>query len=220
MRSLLTKAAPGAVLLAVTATPASPPATAVAAQQQGQQGCIAPDLVGVSLAKARHALSASGCGLQLRQLPGHGHFVTPAGPDERQLVGAQRPARGAHTRAVTLWLEPLCSQAAQPGPESRGPESEKGPTEIVAGLFLEGGPLRLGPRCRRAMTAAGTVTVATLSGQPVASRSVGAGSFAVFPLKPGRYVVSGTIGSATPAPRQVTVVARRETRLNLVSQIR
>ncbi len=187
------------------------------------KGCIAPDVVGVSLAMARDTLNASGCSLQLRQLPAHGHFVTPSEPDKRQLVGSQRPGKGARTSGVTLWLKPLCSQPAEPGPETVGPSSEKGPTELIAGLFLDGGPLRLAARCKPAKTAGGTLTVATSSGQVVAQRAVRPGSYGVFPLKPGSYVVSGTLGGASsaaqPRPRQVKVLAKHSTRLNLVVSI-
>ncbi len=215
MRPLLAKALGCAATLAAAAALSGALAPAGAAQQ----GCIAPDLLGVSLAKARHALAASGCALQLRQLPGHGHFVTPSSPDERQLVGAQRPPRGARAQSVTLWLKPLCSQTAAPGPETPGPTTEGGPTELVAGLFLKGGPLRLGPRCRHPSTAGGTLTVATTSGEIVASRTVTAGGFAVFPLKPGRYVVTGSTGASRPQPQHATVTAKHLTRLNLVAPL-
>jgi len=219
MRPALPRPVPLAVPLVLGAVASGAlPATTSAEQHD----CVAPEVVGVDLAMARQALSASGCATQIRQLPGHGRFVTPSAPDERQLVGKQRPDGGAHTQGVTLWLEPLCRQAAAPGPESRGPSSEKGPTELIAGLFLEGGPLQTSPRCRQASTAGGTLTIATTEGQLVASRTVRPGSFGVFPLRPGRYVVSGSLGAGgpEPQPRQVTVAAHRATRLNLVAPIR
>jgi len=186
--------------------------------------CVAPDVVGVSLAMARRALGDSGCAVTVRQLPAHGSYVTPASPDGRQLVARQRPAAGGRSQGVTVWVKPLCAQPANPGPPRRGPLSEKGPTELIAGLYLQGGPLQTSQSCRRGSSAAGTVTVSTAAGKLIARRSVRAGRFVIFPLAPGSYVVAGTLAgkagrSAQLPSAQVTLGARRTTRLNLVASI-
>jgi hypothetical protein len=202
-------------------------ATAAALQAGGgaeaaESTCVAPNVVGVNLALARRALGESGCAVTVRQLPAHGSYVTPASPDGRQVIARQRPASGARSGTVTVWVKPLCAQPASPGPAQRGPVSEKGPTELIAGLYVQGGPLQTSASCRRGSSAAGTVTVSTPGGKVIARRRVRAGRFGIFPLAPGSYVIGGTLagGHGTQlrsAP--VTLAARRTTRLNLVAQV-
>ncbi len=203
---------------AAIASGAVPGATAAHA---GSGGCIAPDVVGVSLSMARGALSVSGCAVQLHQLPAHGEYVTPESADGRQIVARQSPAKGARTAGVTVWLKPLCRQPEQPGPERRGPASNSGPTELIVGLYLRGGPPRTAPSCRRATPAEGTLTVSTPGGEVLVRRLVHAGRYGVFPLKPGRYVVIGSPSGAVPPPAQeITISARRTTHVNVVGAVR
>jgi hypothetical protein len=189
-------------------------------------GCVAPKVVGVSLAQARQALAASGCGVAVHQLPAHGRFVTPASPDGRQLVARQSPPAGAHARAVGVWVEPLCSQPTFPGPARPGAEQRTGPQSLVAGLYLSGGPLQRTPRCRAAHSEAGTLTVSTPSGAVIARRSVRGGRFAIFPLAPGTYVLEGRAaggaGKGRPAFPQATftISAHHTTLVNLVASVR
>lgn len=214
----------GRLALAAIVTGAALPA-AGGAEASSHAECVAPDVVGVSLAEARRTLRGSGCGVTIRQLPAHGRYVTPPSPDARQLVGRQRPSAGAHSQAVTVWVKPLCAQSALPGPDRVGPEQHKGPTELVAGLYLAGGPLRMTPHCRKALPEAGTVTVSTPSGTVIARRSVRDGRFAIFPLAPGSYVLDGALaggsGSARAAFPQTafTIAARRTTSVNLVASV-
>jgi hypothetical protein len=206
-----------ALVLAVVAGGGLPATTGA---QRSPSSCIAPDVVGVQLAMARHALEASGCTVQARQLPAHGQFVTPAGPEAQQLVAAQSPRPGSRTGQVTISLKPLCAQPAEPGPDVRGPISSRGPSELVAGLFLQGGPVRTAAHCRHGTSVAGTLTVSAPDGRLVAHRTVRAGRFAVFPLKPGRYTLLGSVavpGGPVPQPEQVTIARSRTTRLNLVA---
>ncbi len=207
-------------VLAVAAVPGA------AAAQGSQSGCRAPDVVGVSLASARAALGASGCQVLVRELPGHGEFVAPNTPQGRQIVARQSPRAGASTELVTIWLQPLCSQPAQPGPaQARAVTS--GPTELISGLFLLGGPARTSTQCRTGNPLAGTITVRRLAGgRAIASRAVREGRFAVFPLSPGRYEVQGSFADARQSgapietvPEPVTITAQRTTRLNLIGQI-
>jgi hypothetical protein len=187
--------------------------------------CVVPDVLGVSLAGARQALGASGCAVTIRQLPAHGRFVTPPSPDGRQLVARQSPPAGGHAQAVTVWVKPLCSQSALPGPAHRGAEERSGPAELIAGLYLEGGPLRQSPRCRTARSQAGTVTVSTPAGKRLVRRNVRDGRFAIFPLAPGSYVIEGVLAGqagarGTAFPRTAfTIAARRTTLLNLVVDV-
>jgi len=169
-------------------------------------------------------LAVSGCGLKIRQLPGHGAYQSPAEPDPRQLVGRQSPAPGTRASAVTVWLRPLCHQSAAPGPALSGPTAMHGPTRLVVGLFLAGGPLRTSTSCRAASPYAGTITVSAPDGRLVISRTVRQGRYAIFPLPPGRYQLSGSVADGGPpllaGPRAVTLESSNTTRINLTAQIK
>jgi len=210
-------AAPLALAALAVAGPVAPAAAGAAG------GCVTPQVVGVSLAAARRALGASGCPVVVRQLPGNGRYRAPSRPDERQIVARQAPPPGSRAAKVTVWLSPLCVQPAQPGPPEGGGSLVAGPTELVAGLYLSGGPLVSGTSCRTGRPVAGTLTVLSAqTGRQIAARTVNAGRFAIFPLRPGRYLLSGTLaghGSPVGEPRPFTVVAGRTRRLNLVQDI-
>ena len=123
---------------------------------------------------------------------------------------------------MTVSLRPLCQQPAQPGPDSRRPVSSSGPTELVAGLYLEGGPVQTSPHCRHGTPSSGILTVTTPDGRIVTRRAVRAGRFAVFPLKPGRYLLAGSVagpGQPQVEPQPVTIAAHRTTRLNVVADV-
>jgi hypothetical protein len=158
-------------------------------------------------------------------MPAHGKFITPSAPDGRQLVARQRPSSGDHSKAVSVWVKPLCAQPALPGPAQRGPVVSRGPARLIAGLYLQGGPTKTNPRCRRGVSEAGTLVVLTAAGKVVARRQVRAGHFGVFALSPGSYVLEGTIsGGSASSARQVpqtavTIAARRTTRLNVVASV-
>jgi hypothetical protein len=203
------------------ATFASGVVAAPTAAGAARTGCIAPDVVGVSFASARGALTSSGCEVQVRQLPGHGLLVAPASPDGRQIVASQSPRAGGRTSGVTVWLKPLCAQPTWPGPAERGPTTSSGPAELVAGLFLFGGPLVTAPQCRLGTPSAAVLTVTSASGKLVAKRSVRAGHFGVFALKPGEYELGGTSsgapGGRQARPERLTILARHTTRLNLLA---
>jgi hypothetical protein len=215
-----------AVPLAIAAVASGTVVPAGTAADPAASGCRSPAVVGVSLAMARQVIGASGCHVVIHQLPAHGHFVTPEDADGRQLVARQSPGPGGRTSAVTVSLQALCSQPSEPGPEVTGPTSRPGPTELVAGLFREGGPPRLTPSCRTGSPAAGILTISSASGRAIAHRAVKAGKFGVFPLAPGRYTVSGTLGdTANGAPIQlgpepVGIAAHHTTSVNVVESVR
>jgi hypothetical protein len=221
MKSLQNKV----VLMALAALTAGAALSAAGGAAAAGDGCVAPDVVGVSLGMARHALSSSGCGVTVRELPAHGSFVTPARPDARQLVARQSPRGGARAAAVTVFVEPLCAQPALPGPKHVGAEQSRGATELIAALYLQGGPVKTSPHCRNALPQGGTVTVSTAAGALIASRRVRGGHFAVFPLAPGGYVLAGTLSSsprgglvAVP-PTAFTIAAHRTTHVNAVARV-
>jgi hypothetical protein len=226
MRTLISAPRRSAVPLALATLAASAALPSTTGADTSPRSCIVPNVVGVSLEMARHALAASGCRVRVRELPSNGPLVAPEVPDGRQIVARQSPASASRARKVTVWLKPLCAQSAAPGPTERLPAVSKGPTELVSGLFLRGGPLVLAPRCRTGRSSPGTIIVTAVASGRAIRRTVRSGRFAIFPLKPGRYVLQGSFATASvngkpfqPPPRQVTIEADRTTRLNVVAEI-
>ncbi len=190
-----------------------------------------PKLVGLSLSAARHRAARAGCKLLAREA-GSGQIVEqqPHSRNLAQPVVRQTPRAGRAAsvkQTVTVWLKPLCSQSADPGPPAGEPLVKRGPTELVSGLFLDGGPLRLSPHCRSGTPSPGTITVTSSStGAIVASDSVASGQLATIPLAPGTYTIQGTFGNAfsngqamrTPQ-QQVTIAAGYTVRQDVVVNI-
>jgi hypothetical protein len=215
------------------ATPAGAAGAAVhaaaAPTRRAHHACAhVPRLVGLSLSTARHRAARAGCKLQAREV-GSGQIV------EKQLyvrhaaqaVVRQTPRAGGSGRTVTVWLKPLCYQSADPGPPAGEPLVKRGPTELVSGLFLDGGPLRSSPRCQVGTPSPGTITVTSpTTGAVIASDSVASGQLATIPLVPGTYAIQGTFGDAfangqamrTPL-QQVTIVAGYTVRQDVVVNI-
>jgi hypothetical protein len=127
-------------------------------------------------------------------------------------------------RVVTVWVNPVCSGSAAAGPGISEPLITAGPTELISGLYIVGGPLRLWsePRCtpRPGESGAGTVTVRDpANGSIVASQTVTRGHLATIPLAPGTYTIQGTFGNATingqpgePFPTTVEIQAGKTVR--------
>ncbi len=76
-----------------------------------------------------------------------------------------------------------------------------GPTELVSGFFLGGGPLvsYSAPGCKRPppVPGAGTVEVVNASGTVVATQTSTSGRFVKIPLPAGSYTIRGTFLDAT-----------------------
>src|SRR4029077_8717898 len=109
----------------------------------------------------------------------------------------QTPRQGRHTRVVTLWVNPLCPGSAEWGSPRGEPFISTGPSELVSGLYLDGGPerFRSAPSCDSLSgePGAGTITVTNpITGATVASQVVKRGHLATIPLAPGTYTIQGT----------------------------
>ncbi len=103
---------------------------------------------------------------------------------------------------------------------------KRGPTELVSGLFLDGGPLRHAPRCRSGTPWAGTITVTNPAGMIIASDKVHTGKLARIRLAPGTYAIHGTFANATrngqpieTEPQTVTITAGETVREDVVANI-
>ena len=156
--------------------------------------CRIPRLKSLVLSVARERAAKAGCTIRLAGA----HVEAP----EVQTIRRQTPREGRHGRFVTVWVNPVCNGSAAGGPGISEPLITAGPTELISGLYIVGGPLRLWsePRCtpRPGEPGAGIVTVRDpANGVVVASQTVTRGHLATIPLAPGTYSIQGTFGDAT-----------------------
>lgn len=206
---------------------------AMAPARRARHACAhVPRLVGLSLSAARRRAARAGCKVQAREA-GSGQIVEKRlnGRYAAQAVLRQAPRAGRAGGVgwtVAVWLKPLCHQSADPGPPAGEPFVKPGPTELISGLFLGGGPLVSSPRCRSGTPSPGTIAVTNPStGAVIASDSVASGQLATIPLAPGTYAITGTFASAfvnnqpikTP-PLQVTIPAGDAVRQDVVANIK
>jgi len=114
----------------------------------------------------------------------------------------------------------LASVACAPPPTiptaPREPQVRHGPTELVAGLYVEGGPAPL-PGCPQQPRGPfrGTLTaVSARTGAVVARRTLHAdGRLFVLPLAPGTYLLRATsAGGLRTLPQRVTIPAHHTVR--------
>jgi len=156
--------------------------------------CRIPRLTGLVLSVARERAAKAGCSIRLA-----GAHVEAPGV---QTIRRQAPHGGRHGRFVTVWVNPVCSGSALEGSGISEPLITAGPTELISGLYIVGGPHRLWsePRCapRPGEPGAGTITVRDpANGAIVASQTMTRGHLATIPLAPGTYTIQGTFGDAT-----------------------
>lgn len=117
-----------------------------------------------------------------------------------QTIASQHPSAGGVAGAITVRVNTLCSHPALSGRPPGEPIVRTGPTRLLSGLFLEGGPLILfsSPRCAfpPERSWAGTITVIDPATHGiVATRWVAAGRLASFDLTPGAYTIDGSQAS-------------------------
>jgi hypothetical protein len=152
------------------------------------RGCHVPRLTGLTLAIARQRAAHANCSLRVQ-----GAKLVQA---EIQTVMRQSPGAGGHSSRVAVWLNPVCRGEAAYGPEIREPVVTAGPTRLVSGFYLVGGPLATfsDAGCKRPTppAGAGTVEVTDASGAVVATQSSADGHFVEIPLPAGSYTITGT----------------------------
>lgn len=187
-------AAASMMVLPLTLAAAPSPAAATAL-------CHAPRIVGLSVTAARVRARASGCRLRLTG--------TSVKMPTIQTIGSQGARPGQVTKLLTASVNPLCPSAVNIGPPPGEPLLRPGPTELVTGLFIEGGALilRSAPSCKVLVgkSSAGTITVTNSAGTAVADNAVvTAGQLLDVTLSPGTYTVSGVFANG-PAARPITV---------------
>lgn len=166
-------------LSTTTVTAASTPST-----------CHAPRLTGLTVTVARRHAKAAGCDVRLvgakLQMP------------QIQTVRTQDVRPGKVTKVVTLTINPLCSGAAENGPPAGEPIITTGPTELISGLFLEGGPfmIRSAPNCKDVVekSSPGWITVTNSAGTVIVNKmELKQGQLLYVKVPAGKYTISGVL---------------------------
>jgi hypothetical protein len=101
-------------------------------------------------------------------------------------------------------------------------------TELISGLFLDGGPLRRARQCRPGVPFPGTITVTSAAtGKVVANDKVASGHLAKIRLVAGAYTITGTFADAfsnnepiKARPRTVTIAAGTTVRQDVEASIK
>jgi hypothetical protein len=155
--------------------------------------CRAPHLTGLTLSSAREHAAHADCRLRIKG--------APLEQAEIQTVARQSPAGGGRAAGVTIWLNPFCRGEAAYGPGPKQPALTPGPTELISGFYVLGGPIALfsDPGCKRPAPPpdAGTVEVTNSSGAVVASQTSSEGHLIEIPLAAGSYTVTATFLDAS-----------------------
>jgi len=204
--STLRRAAIAAVAVCAVGAQAAPAMAVARGAASHHHGCRVPRLTDLTLTAARERGARAGCTLTVK-----GAALRTA---SIQTVSGQSPAPGRRASRVTLWINPLCSGSAAIGPGIDEPLLTPGPTELLSGFYLDGGPLEFFslPGCRRPEPKSGPGTVQVLNpttGSLVASGTSTEGHLVTIPLPPGSYTIVGTFGAATvnehPATQTLSV---------------
>lgn len=177
--------------------------------------CVVPPLAGLTVQRAKRAAHRAGCHVRLAGAA----LIKPT----IQTVGNEHPRAGARGRIVTLWVNPFCVGSAALGPPEGEPFLQPGPSKLISGIYLDGGPLveSSAPQCPRVgKPSAGTITVSDMAGTVVASQTVASeDQFAEIPLAPGGYVVVGVSGDLHSTPIDVSIPANETVRQDVALNI-
>ncbi|HEY5011049.1 MAG TPA: hypothetical protein VIH73_07820 [Acidimicrobiales bacterium] len=189
-------------LSTTTVTAASTPST-----------CHAPRLTGLTVTVARRHAKAAGCDVRLvgakLQMP------------QIQTVRTQDVRPGKVTKVVTLTINPLCSGAAENGPPAGEPIITTGPTELISGLFLEGGPfmIRSAPNCKDVVekSSPGWITVTNSAGTVIVNKmELKQGQLLYVKVPAGKYTITGVLAvNNKVGPITVDVPAGKTVRQDL-----
>jgi hypothetical protein len=126
---------------------------------------------------------------------------------------------------VRIVVNPLCESAGLPGPPPGEPIIKAGPTELITGLFIEGGPLvlRSAPVCKKIVgkSSGGTITITNSVGSIIANNmTLTAGQLLYVNVQPGAYTVSGVFsGGLKSGPITVNVPSGDVVRQDVVLDV-
>jgi hypothetical protein len=123
---------------------------------------------------------------------------------------------------VTVSVNPLCPGSSNIGPPPGEPIIKSGPTELITGLFIEGGAYieRSAPNCKDLVgkSTSGTITITNSVGTVfVNNMALSAGQLLYDNVPAGVYTITGVFTGGTKAgPTTVTVASGEIVRQDLV----
>jgi hypothetical protein len=205
------------VTLFVAVMPLTLSVTANVAAASTSSTCHAPRLTGLTVTVARRHAKLAGCNVRLvgakLQMP------------QIQTIRTQDVRPGKATRVVTLTVNPLCSGAADNGPPAGEPIIKSGPTELISGLFLEGGPyfIRSAPNCRDVAekSSPGWITVTDSDGTVIVNKmELTTGQLLYVKVPAGKYTLTGVLSvNNKVGPITVEVPAGKTVRQDLTLDV-
>jgi hypothetical protein len=179
--------------------------------------CHAPRLTGLTVTAARTRARVAGC--QLR-------FVGAAlRMPKIQTIRTQSARPGQLAKVVSVSVNPLCPGSTNLGPPPGEPIIKAGATELITGLFIEGGAFiyRSAPVCKdlKGTSSSGTITITNSVGTVLANNmALSAGQLLEVNVQPGPYTVSGVFtGGNTVGPITVNVDSGEVVRQDLVLDV-
>jgi hypothetical protein len=193
-------------------------------RRAGAAQCRALHLEGLVVGVARERVEQADCRLRL--------FGSPVKQPMIQTIRRQSFGKGPSGPFVTVWVNPLCSGSADWGSPAGEPVRTTGQTELVSGLYLDGGPhrFRSAPHCASlsGTPGAGTITVTEpASGAIVATETVADGQLAKIRLSAGTYTITGTFANASrdgqhiqSPPQTVTIRSGQTVRQDVSANIK
>ena len=199
--------------LLVVAMPLMVSVAASVATASTSSTCHAPRLTGLTVTVARSRARVAGCSVRLigakLQMP------------QVQTIRTQSVRVGKVATLVTLTVNPLCSGASDPGPPAGEPIVKSGPTELISGLFIEGGAfiVRSAPHCKQIVekSSPGTITVTNSAGSVIVNQmALATGQLLYVTVPAGTYTITGVLSvNNKVGPVTVNVPAGKTVRQDL-----
>jgi hypothetical protein len=205
------------VLSVAAALPLVVTANPIVASASSRLSCHVPRMTGLTVTAARHRALVAGCQLRLT-----GSAVRMA---TIQTIHTQSVHPGLVAKVVTVSVNPLCPSSGAIGPPAGEPIITSGPTELITGLFDEGGPFvfRSVPVCKDLVgkSSAGTITIKNSVGTVLADNmALTAGQLLYLNVTAGSYTISGVFtGGLVVPPITVTVASGEVVRQDLVLDV-
>jgi hypothetical protein len=176
------------------------------------RACRVPRLAGLTLEAARRRAHRAGCILGIEGAPPVKASI--------QTVRVQSPAAGRRASLVKVWLNRLCVDSATAPPGAGQPRLTPGPTGLVSGFYLVGGPALpvSATNCDRRVsgTGPGMVEVLDDAGDVLATADAFEEQLAEIALPAGSYSIRGTflgalINGVHPTETQSLVIPAGDT---------